>query len=466
MDYVTWTERKIPVAFKADLFIAGGGCAGTGAAIAAARAGLKTFIAERMFALGGTMTNALMSKIAISASNHGIAEEFIRRLDSVQESDFLYSRHEVPIDPELAKWMLDKMVIDESGAEVRFGTSICDVIKDERNIEYAVIDSINGFEAIEAKYFVDCTGDGQLAFKAGAAYMVGNDQGYGSSPTLMFRVANVNIEKLISEMEAHPDLYASERDTYSNHKISPARNRFNISHDKYAHFADFIPLMRLKAKENPGFFSDWELEMLLQRGLIFMNQPQGTHVLVNATRIPHFRGDSSAELSQALVSGRKQVDAYFRFMKAFIPGFEEAFVMDTGSMLGIRESRRITGDYIFTDKDVNGLARFEDAVVSNFGGIEIHSTTGQGTNIQELAGGDYYQVPYRSIIARDFDNLFMAGRCFSANHAALSAARNIAYCMALGQAAGSAAAQLIREKKKNVREIEIESLQKDLASII
>ena len=466
MDYVSWADKKIPVAAKVDLFIAGGGCAGTGAAIAAGRAGMRTFIAERMFALGGTMTSALMSKIAISASNHGIAEEFIKRLDAVQQSDFLSSRHEVPIDPELAKWMLDKMVIDEAGAETRFGASVCDVIKDGRKIEYAVIDSINGFEAVEAEYFADCSGDGQLAFKAGASFMAGNDQGFGSSPTLMFRVANVDIEKLISEMEEHPDIYASERDTYSNHKISPAQNRINIAEGRYAHFADFIPLMRRKAKENPGFFSDWELEMLLQRGLIFMNQPQGTHVLVNSTRIPRFRGGDGAELSKAMVSGRKQIDAYFRFMKAFVPGFEKSFIMDTGSMLGIRESRRITGDYVFTDRDVSGLAKFDDAIISNFGGIEIHSTSGQGTMIQELGKGEYYQVPYRSIIARDFDNLFMAGRCFSASHAALSAARNIAYCMAMGQAAGSAAAQLVRAKKRLIREIEMEPLQKALASII
>ena len=466
MEYVNWADKKIPVAGNVDLFIAGGGCAGTGAAIAAGRAGIKTFAAERMFALGGTMTSALMSKIAISASNHGIAEEFIKKLDSIQKSNFLASRHEVPIDPELAKLTLDKMVIDEAGAEVRFGACVCDVIKDGRNIEYAIIDSINGFEAVRARYYIDSSGDGQLAYKAGASYTVGNDEGYGSSPTLMFRVGNVDIEKLISEMEARPDVYASERQSYTNHKISPRQNRENIANDKYAHFADFIPLLRQKAKEHPDFFTEWELEMLLQRGLIFMNQPQGSHVLVNATRIPYFRGNDGEELSRAMVSGRKQIDAYFRFMKAFLPGFEKSFIMDSGSMLGIRESRRITGDYIFTSDDVNRLAKFDDVIVSNFGGVEIHSATGQGTNITELGKGDYYHVPYRSIIAKDFDNLFIAGRCFSANHAALSAARNIAYCMALGQAAGSAAAQLTRSGKKNAREIAIKELQKELASII
>jgi len=466
MEHIQWSGRQIPLAGKVDLFIAGGGCAGTGAAIAAGRAGIKTFVAERMFALGGTMTCGLMSKIAISFTNHGIAEELLKRLDGYQKSNFLSSRHEVPIDPELAKWMLDKMVIEEAGSEVRFGTTICDVISANRNIEYVIIDSINGFEAVKADYYVDCTGDGQLAFKAGASFAAGNDQGYGSSPTLLFRIGNVDIEKLISEMEAHPETYVSEQSSYSNHKISPRQNRENIANDKYAHFADFIPFIRQKLGENPRFLTDWELEMILQRGFIFMNQPQGKQVLVNSTRIPWFKGTDSRELSNAMVSGRKQAEATFRFMKAFVPGFEKAFIMDTASMLGIRESRRISGDYIFTDEDVNGLRKFDDAVVSNFGGVEIHGTNGKGTNIVELAKNDFYHVPYRSIIARDFDNLFMAGRCFSANHAALSAARNIAYCMALGQAAGSAASQLTHSGKKNVRDINIKDLQKELASII
>jgi len=466
MEYINWSEKKIPVTGSYDLFIAGGGCAGAGAAIAAGRSGIKTFAAERMFALGGTMTNALMSKIAISSCNHGIAEEFIKRLDAYQKSNFLASRHEVPVDPELCKWMLDRMVIDEAGTEVRFGTTICDVVSNNRRIEYVIIDSINGFEAVKADYFADCTGDGQLSFKAGSSYSIGNDEGYGSSPSLLFRVANVDIEKLISDMEAHPDAYVPERNTYSNHKLRPSQNRENIANGRYAHFADFVPFIRQKVKENTGFLTEWELEKILQRGLIFMYQPKGTHVLVNSTRIPFFKGNDSKELSDAMVSGRKQIEATFRFMKAFIPGFEKAFIMDTASMLGIRESRRITGDYVFTDEDVNNCNKFDDAVVSNFGGLEIHAATGQGIKISEPKTNDFYNVPYRSIIAKDFDNLYMAGRCFSANHAALSAARNIAYCMALGQAVGSAAAQLVHRGKKNVREIEIKALQKELASIM
>ena len=412
------------------------------------------------------MTGGLMSKIAIGAVNHGIGEELIKRLDEYQGTHFLDSRPEVPIDPEAAKFMLDRMVIEEAGAEVLFGTTVTAVISEGRAINTVIIDSINGLEAVRAKYFIDCTGDGQLGFKAGASYVVGNEQGYSSSPTLMFRAANVDIDKLISEMESRPELRESVKHTYSNHRLSPRQNRENIARNKYAHFADFVPYINKKEKENPGMFSPWELDMMLQRGIIFMNQPQPGHVLVNSTRIPFFKGNDSRELTNAHISGRKQVEAVFRFMKAFLPGFEKSFIMDTGSLLGIRESRRITGDYIFTGEDVESFRKFDDAVVSNQGGIEIHAADGQDTDIRELKKQDHYNVPYRSIIAKDFDNLFMAGRCFSANHPALSAARNISYCMALGQAAGTAGAQLVRRGQKNVREIDIKELQAQLQSII
>jgi hypothetical protein len=466
MDYVTLADNKIPITREEDLFIAGGGCAGVGAGIAAGRNGVKPLIVERMFSLGGMMTGGLMSKIAIGTTNHGIGEELIKRLDNYQGTRFLDSRPEVPVDPELTKFILDKMVIEEAGAEVLFGTTITAVIKDDRNIKTVIIDSLNGLEAVNAKYFIDCTGDGQLGFKAGASYIVGNEHGYSSSPTLMFRIANVDIDKLIEAMKARPELCESVKHTYSSHILSPHQNRENIVRDRYAHFADFVPYIKQKIKENPGMFSQWELDMMLQRGIIFMNQPHKDHVLVNSTRIPYFKGNDNKELTAAFISGRKQTEATFRFMKAFIPGFERSFIMDTGSLLGIRESRRITGDYIFTEKDVESYRKFDDAVVSNQGGIEIHATDGKDTDIRELKKHDHYNVPYRSIIAKGLDNLFMAGRCFSANHPALSAARNISYCMALGQAAGTAGTQLVHQKKEKVREIDIRALQSQLQSII
>jgi hypothetical protein len=413
------------------------------------------------------MTGGLMSKVAIAERNNGLAVELLKRLDAYQGSRFLASRPEVPIDPELTKLMLDRMVIEEAGAEVRFGTGISEVVVEGRRIKAVVIDGLEGLQAVVPKFSVDCTGDGQLGFKAGASYMVGGNEGFGSSPTLMFRVANCDIEALISFMEKNPpERMRSNHISYSNHLLTPAQNRANIANDLYAHFADFIPYIEEQFAKRPGRYSEWEKRTLTNRGVLFMNQPQPGHVLVNCTRIPNFKGNDALELRRAMVEGRRQVECIFKFMKEYLPGFEKSYIMDTGSLLGIRESRRLTGDYVFTENDVNGLARFDDAVVSNHGGVEIHSVNGKGTDIRELAKEAYYNVPYRCIISKDFDNLYMAGRCFSSNHPGLSAARNIAYCIALGQAAGSAGAQLVKAGKENVRAVDMKKLQGELKDII
>jgi hypothetical protein len=461
-DYVMIGEQRIPVAAQADVVIAGGGPAGIGAAIAAGREGTAAILVERLFCLGGTMTSGLMSKIAISRRNGGIAAELLERLDRYQGTSYMQSRPEVPVDPELVKLLLDKMVIDEAAADVRFGSAVSQVVKEGRDIKALIISGLNGLQAIRAKYFVDCTGDGQAAFLAGAACMIGNEEGGPpSAPSLLFRAGNVDVDRFIEAHEKNGEEYRSARTRHS-----PEEMRELYRSGRYVFFVDYLPFIKRRIGENPLMFTEWEQKVLNTRGLIFLNQPQKGVILVNSTRILGFRGGDAVELGGAMVTGRRQVETMFRFMKTFFPGFENSFIMDTGSILGVRESRRVAGDYVLREADISGAARFDDAVISNDGGIEIHSPLGFGLAGSHLGNGEYYHVPYRSIIARDFDNLFIAGRCFSASHPALSAVRSISCCVALGQAAGSAAAQLARAGKTNVRDIDIRALQERLANIL
>jgi hypothetical protein len=461
-DYVLTGEQRVPVTAQADIVIAGGGPAGIGAAIAAGREGARTVLVERMFCLGGAMTAGLMSKIAISPRNRGIAAEFLERLDRYQGTSFIQSRPEVPVDPEAAKLILDKMVSGEAAVKVSFGSVISQVLKEGRDIKALIVSSVDGPRALRAKYFIDCTGDGQLGFLAGASCMIGNEEGGpGSAPSLLFRAAGVDTGKFIEAHEKNREEYKSSRSRHS-----PKEMRELINSDRYVFFADYMPFIKRRLEENPRMFNEWEQKVLGTRGIIFLNQPQRGVVLVNSTRILGFHGADAGELSGAMAEGRRQIETLFRFMKTFFPGFENAFLMDTGSLLGIRESRRVAGDYVLRGIDVNGAARFDDAVLSNDGGIEIHSPGGSGLTGASLARDEYYHIPYRSIIARDFNNLFIAGRCFSADHHALSAARSIGCCIAMGQAAGSAASQLGRDGKNNVREIGIPSLQEKLGNIL
>jgi hypothetical protein len=461
-DYAQIQEQRIPVNAAADIVVAGGGPAGIGAAIAASREGARVILIERMFCLGGIMTGGLVSKVAISYRNRGIAAELLERMDRYQGTSYIQSRPEVPVDPELAKLLLDKMVVDEAAVDVRFGQTLTHVVKEGRQIKAVIVSGVNGLKAIRAKYFIDCTGDGQASFLAGAAYMLGDEEGgLGSAPSLLFRVAHVDVDKFINACETDENTYRSDRTRYS-----PRETRELYHSDRYVFFADYMPFISRRIEENPQMFSEWERKVLTTRGLVFLNQPQNGVILVNSTRILGFHGNDAAELSGAMVNGRRQIEVIFRFMKTFFPGFENSIIMDTGSMLGIRESRRVVGDYVFCENDVSGATRYEDAVVSNNGGIEIHSSTGPGLRGSRLDADEYYHIPYRSIIARDFDNLFVAGRCFSASHPALSAARSIGCCIALGQAAGSAGTQLANNQKTNVRDIDIRALRERLVNIL
>lgn len=467
MKYITVGEHTVPIVADADVFIAGGGCAGVGAAIAAARAGLKVFMAERLFCLGGMMSAGLMSKIAIAPQNQGLATELIERMDALQGTNYLKSRPEVPIDPETAKTVLDEVVINECKVDVHFGTVVSGVIKDDRVIRAVLLSSIEGEQAVTAKYYIDCTGDGQLGFLAGAKCMAEGGGSYSSSPTLMFRVGNCDLDKLYHFMVENRELMESEYVTYKRHLMPPEKWRGNIDNELYAHMADFVKYIRLKCAERRDLFSEADETVLLRRGLLFMNQPAPGHVLVNSTTRPEFIGTTNRDVSDAVVDGRRQARIMHRFMKAFIPGFENSYLMDTAQILGVRESRRIKGDYILTQEDVESLRRFDDAICSNHGGVEIHKgSDNDGLLIRELGDRDCYDVPYRCVTAYDFDNLFVAGRCFSATHEALSAARNIAYCCALGEACGTAAGQLIKAGKTNVRDIDSALLRKALSKNI
>ncbi len=254
-----------------------------------------------------------MSKIAISPpTNNSLAVEILQRLDAYQNTQFLDSRPEVPIDPENMKLLLDTMVVDEAKADILFGTVVSDVLVNNDKIEAVIFENIAGSQAVKANYFIDCSGDGQLAFKAGAAFSRGgDDMGFSSSPTMMFRVANCNINTLIDYMKENPKDFEISYHTYSNHKLNPTQNRKNIENDRYAHFADFIKFIDKKIEEHPNEFSEWERKVLHQRGIIFLNQPNPNHVLVNSTRIQNFQGDSANELTASLIEGRRQAEVIF-----------------------------------------------------------------------------------------------------------------------------------------------------------
>lgn len=449
-------SRDLPIVKEADVVVAGSGPAGIGAALASARTGAKTVILEREFALGGMMTTGLMSKIAISSTIGGIAVEIIDLL--TERNMALKEGHpEIPIDPEATKLLLDEILLEE-GVEIMLGSPVVDAIKENNEIVAVVTENKSGRQAIKAKVFIDATGDGDLAARAGADFILGREEdNICSAPTLMYRIANVDLEKTLKFIEDNPENIITPG--YREIKLEDLQSALHDTPKRYAHFGRFQPLIRKIMEENE--FSEWEKQVLWQRdGILFFNLPAENQVLVNTTRIPYVSGVDAEELSNAMIEGRKQANFIFNFLKEYFPGFENSYIVDTAGQMGIRESRHIIGEYAFTEDDVLGNSRFEDVIVRNQGGIEIHKPEG-GTHYVKLKHGEWYDIPYRSIIVKGLDNLLVIGRCFSASHSAQSAARSIGFCLAQGEASGVAAA-LASTNNIPIREISIKEMQSKL----
>jgi len=191
----------------------------------------------------------------------------------------------------------------------------------------------------------------------------------------------------------------------------------------------------------------------------FMNTPVRDEVLINAGRYKNLNGLSAQAVSDAIVECRKQNWCIFRYLKKYIPGFENATLVETGAILGIRETRRVVGDYWHTYEDFLNRVRFDDAIMRSDDSIELHNPNGAGIRFELYTKGEYEEISYRSILVKGFENLMVIGRCWSCDQLTLSANRNIGFCMGMGQAAGMAAAMAVKGNT-TLRNIDIKTLQK------
>lgn len=454
--------QKIPVVYTADVVVAGGGSAGFAACLAAARTGAKTIIVEREFALGGILTSGLMSKIAIEPYMEGIPTEVMMRLGdqnmAIPPKSFssihpVTRMTEIPVDPEASKKVLEDMLIEAGkNAMILYGTVVAGVIKDGDTVKGIIIENKNGRQIIEGSIFIDATGDGDLSVQAGASYKIGNDEdSLCSAPTLMFRIGNVDLERLMEHFEKNPEDLP---------KQDPKDVRAAIfgKPPKYAHIGRFQKtIQKAMAEEN---LSEWEKQVLTVRnGILMMNQPNPNQLLVNTTRIMGINAIDAKVISDAMIEGRSQCWFVYRFIKNHIMGFENSCLMDTASILGIRETRRITGDHIHTIEDFKSRRKYDDAIVRNTDSVEYHNPKGEGTRMERYEEGEYEEISYSSILVKGLSNLMVIGRCFSADQLALSCNRSIGFCFSMGQAAGTAAAMAVRDSV-TIRNISVAELQK------
>ena len=407
---------------KYDIVVCGGGFSGVGAAIAAAREGLSTLLIEKGNSLGGAASLALVNPFMnlgtrivhkgknISAYN-GIFREILNAL---------YAKNAVGGDigsaflEEELKLILNRMVLD-SGVDILFHASVFGVNKCGDKVTSVSVATRGANLEIFADYFIDTTGDAQLAFLAGCPTRLGREgDGLCQPMTLCFRIGNVDKERF----------KASKQRLAKAHKEALAKGEL----------------------KNP------------RENILLFDYPAKGVIHMNTTRIIKLDPTNPEELTKAEILGREQVFEIYEFMKKHADGLEDSFIMSTASEIGIRESRMIDGDYVLTGEDCKGCKKFEDAISACNYSIDIHNPEGSGTEIYDFKDGEYYTIPYRSLIPKSVSNMLVAGRCISSDHTAQSSYRIMPSVCCIGEAAGIAAA-LAAGSKVGVRDVNIRALQ-------
>lgn len=380
-----------------DVFVAGGGPGGFAAAISAARHGADTLLVERYGFLGGMATIGLVNPfMTYWAGDEQIIEGVLQELTERLSALGAYGKgSRTAFDPEAYKYVCDQMA-QEAGVRLLFHTMLTDAVTSGAEITSVEIAGKSGKSRVEAKVYVDGTGDADLALLARARCEMGRPQdGLTQPTTLNFRVCQVDQDRI------------------------PPRDEFNRLYDL--------------AK------AEGRLDCPRENVLMFYTTRRG-EMHFNQTRITGIDGTSAEDLTRAEIEGRRQAWQFLEFLRRDASGFENAEILVSGPQIGIRESRRVIGDYLLTEEDVLEAHKFDDVIARGSYSIDIHSPTGAGTVIKRLKPGESYDIPYRCLTPLGLDNLLIAGRPISATHEAHSSLRIMPICMAIGQAAGTAAA--------------------------
>jgi glycine/D-amino acid oxidase-like deaminating enzyme len=394
--------RTTRVAREVDVLVVGGGTSGCSAAISAASMGAKVLLIDRYGFLGGTATAAMVGVFCgiytcAPDSTHqllvgGVAKEAMDRLSAVG-GGYKY-RHRFQIDHEVFKVVLDRWLV-QSGVEMLFQATAVEALVANGEIKGVVVEHKGGREVVIAQRVVDASGDGDVSAFAGAPFEKGDEEGQLQAPTMVFYMGEVDIERAMAFPESEIRRLLGE---------VTASGEFDF----------------------PRFSGS------------FSPSPQPGKVHVNMSRVAGVDGTDPWSLSAGHLEGRRQVDDFAAFLKKYVPGFERARIDAIAPQLGIRETRRVMGEYVLTREDVLGAHKFDDAICRSSWPIEDHAK-GKGTIRLHLPGDEYYQVPYRCLVPLEIDNLLLAGRCVSATHDGQASVRVMGPGMAMGQAAGAAA---------------------------
>src|SRR4051812_32146289 len=448
--------RQALLAGETDVLVVGGGPAGLGAALGAAQAGARVVLAERYGFLGGNATAALVMPLmsfhtahptkekkgstTLLPTDHGpgeaiiagalklLLERLVKAGGAIEPS--LATGYTVPFDPEWFK-LIALELLDEAGVRFLLHAFASGVLCDRNgtcDVSGVVFETKSGPLVVRAKVTVDCTGDGDIAAQAGAPFEVGRFDGLVQPMTLMFRVVDFQRAAFEAYVKSHPTQWRGVHGLWD--------------------------LVREATRAG-------ELD-LPREDILFFATPHPHELSVNSTRVTRVLGTDVWDLTYAENESHRQMRQIAAFMRKYVPGFETAYVAQSGVQVGVRETRRILGDYKLTAEDVLEARKFDDGIARGAYPVDIHNPKGSGTLLKRLPPGEAYDIPLRCLMPRDVEGLIVAGRCISGTHEAHSSYRVMPIVMATGQAAGVCGA-LAARREMLPRHITARDVQAELA---
>ena len=419
-------SRKIIDAGKTQVLVVGSGSAGATTAITAAKLGASVTLIERYGFMGGISTQVLdtfygfyipgtTSRKVVGGIPDLVIDALFRRKAAIYRPNTYGAGQGITYDPEVLKVIWEQLAIS-FGVRIIFHSLVIDTVMENDHLCGVVFANKTGLHRILADVIIDASGDADIAVLCGVAYESAKDQPV-QALTTTFKMINVDIGRAKA-----------------------------VTKKELQELMQNVKGYDLPRKEGSAHIT-----------------PLANVMVTNMTRVANIDPNDIEQLSLAESEGRKQAFEYTRFLVDRVPGYENATLGGLSTQIGVRESRRIFGKYRLTRKDVLRAAKFPDAIAICGAPIEEHHS-GDDTRWEYLPDGETYQIPFGCLLPQYIDNLLIAGRCLSADHDAHASVRSMGQCMAMGQAAGVAAAQAIR-MKKTVQELSVSEIQTTLRAL-
>lgn len=420
-------QKELPIRYQTDILVVGGGPSGIAAAVTAARKGKRVLIIENNGCFGGEGTTGLVPSFAQFTDGEkflvgGVGRE-IRDLTIGEYCD--YQRYFYTFSVEKLKTVYDNIVINEKNIDFLFFTKMVDVVSRDGHVESVIAASKNGLFAIKAKIYIDCTGDGDLCAWAGADFEYGDENGDVMPPTLCSLWSNID--------------YSRDSDSLKT---------------------------QIERAINDGVFSNEDRHV---PGIMCSSRKDG----IGGGNVGHIFGTNGTDdvsLTKAMINGRKIVHEFEGFYHKYMNGFENAYLCYTADMLGIRESRRILGDYQLCGNDFLNRAEFKDEIGRYAYPVDIHimkptkeafdAYKKEFTQTMVYGVGESYGIPYRILTPSKLSNVLVAGRCVSTDRQMQASIRVMPGCYITGQAAGDAA--VLACESEDIRKVDITALKKEI----